>query len=122
MVTFSIAGQPPLLRTKRERTEYYAISPDYLRTVHIPLLRGRSFFDSDTAQAAPVALVSQAFVQRYFPNDDPLGKHLRLDTDASDRADWTEIVGVVGNVKDMSQNRNRWSRSTNRISRGHPRS
>jgi predicted permease len=106
VVTFSIAGQPPLLRTKRERTEYYAISPDYLRAVHIPLLRGRSFFDSDTAQAAPVALVSQAFVQRYFPNDDPLGKHLRLDTDASDRADWTEIVGVVGNVKDMSQNRN----------------
>jgi putative ABC transport system permease protein len=98
IVTFSIASQPPLSRTKRERTEYFAISPDYLRTLRIPLLRGRSFFESDTAHAAPVALVNKTFVQRYFPNDNPLGKHLRLDTGSSDRADWTEIVGVVANT------------------------
>src|SRR5262249_28162412 len=104
VVTFSIAGQPPLLRAKRERTEYYAISPDYLRTVRIPLLRGRSFLESDTAQAAPVVLVNQTLVQRYFSKDDPLGKHLRLDTDPSDRADWPEIVGVVANT--TSHNRN----------------
>jgi predicted permease len=98
VVTFSIAGQPILLRAKRERTEYYAISPDYLRALRIPLLRGRSFFESDTAHAALVALVNQTFVQRYFPNDNPLGKRLRLDTDSSDRGNWTEIVGVVANT------------------------
>jgi putative ABC transport system permease protein len=98
IVTFSIAGQLSVLRAKRERTEYFVISPDYLRTMRIPLLRGRSFLKSDGAQVAPVALVNQTFVQRYFPNEDPLGKHLRPDTGASDRADWAEIVGVVGNA------------------------
>jgi predicted permease len=98
MVTFSIAGQSALLRTKRERTAYFTISPDYLRTLRIPLIRGRSFLPTDSVQAPPVALVNKAFVQRYFPNEEPLGKRVRLDTSASDRADWTEIVGVVGNV------------------------
>ena len=109
-VTFSIAGQPVLLRTKRERTAYFTISPDYLRTLRIPLLRGRSFLLTDSVQASPVALVNRAFVQRYFPNEEPLGKRVRLDTSATDRSDWTEIVGVVGNVgarsgeqKDMPQ-------------------
>ncbi|HET8924867.1 MAG TPA: ABC transporter permease [Candidatus Acidoferrum sp.] len=104
-VTFSIAGQPVLLRTAREQTAYYAISSDYLRTQRIPLLRGRSFLPTDNVQAPPVALVNQAFVQRYFPNEEPLGKRVRLDTTASDRADWTEIVGVVGDVKDLARER-----------------
>ena len=98
--TFSIAGQPVLLRPERERTDYFTISSDYLRTLRIPLLRGRSFLPTDSFQAPPVALVNQAFVQRYFPNDEPLGKRVRLDTSASERPDWSEIVGVVGNVSD----------------------
>jgi putative ABC transport system permease protein len=100
MVTFSIEGQPALLRTERERTDYFAISTDYLRTLRIPLLRGRSFLPSDNAQAPPVAVVDQAFVRRYFPNEQPVGKHLRLDTGTLDRPDWSEIVGIVGDVKD----------------------
>ena len=110
VVTFSIAGQSALSRTERERTDYFTISSDYLRTLRIPLLRGRSFLPTDTVQAPPVALVNQAFVQRYFHNKEPLGKRVRLDTSASDRPDWSEIVGVVGNVserfgerKDMPQ-------------------
>ncbi len=102
-VTFSIAGQPVLLRKERERTDYYAISSHYLRTQQIPLLRGRSLLPADNVQAPPVALVNQAFVQRYFPNEEPLGKRVRLDTSASDRADWSEIVGVVGDVKDLAR-------------------
>src|SRR6267142_169532 len=98
-VTFSIAGQPVLLRTARERTDYFTISPDYLGTLRIPLIRGRSFLPTDSVQAPPVALVNQAFVQRYFPNEEPLGKRVRLDTSASDRPDWSEIVGIVRNVK-----------------------
>jgi predicted permease len=104
IVTFSIAGQPTLLRAKRERTEYYAISSSYLRAVGTPLLRGRNISESDTAQVAPVVLVNQTLVQRYFPNDDPLGKHLRLDTDPSDRGDWPEIVGVVANTTSHNGN------------------
>src|SRR5712664_1779604 len=53
VVTFSIPGQPALLRTKRERTAYFTISPDYLRTLRIRLIRGRNFLPSDSAQAPP---------------------------------------------------------------------
>ncbi len=103
VVTFSIAGRPAVLRKERERTDYFTISPDYLRTQRIPLLRGRSFLPSDNAQAPPVVVVDQAFVRRYFPNEEPLGKRVRLDTGASDRPDWSEIVGVVGDVKDWQE-------------------
>ena len=97
-----------LPRTERARTAYFAISSEYLRTLRIPLLRGRNFLASDTPQAPPVAVVNQAFVQRYFPKEQPIGKRVRLDTGASDRPDWSAIVGVVGNVqggerKDMPQ-------------------
>jgi putative ABC transport system permease protein len=100
VVTFSIEGQPAVPRTERARTYYSAMSSDYLQALRVPLIRGRSFSPSDTAQAPRVALVSQAFAQRYFPNAQPVGKRLRLDTGASDRPDWSEVVGVVGNVNE----------------------
>jgi len=106
VVTFSIAGKPGLSRTERARTDYYAISSDYLRTQRIPLIRGRNFLPSDSAQAPPAALVNQAFVQRFLPSEQPIGKHIRIDTSASDRPDWSEIVGIVGNMKDPE----RWDR------------
>jgi putative ABC transport system permease protein len=99
-VTFSIDGRPPLSRTERARTKYFVISGDYLRTLGIPLIRGRSFLPSDGADAPAVTLVNQEFVRRYFPNEEPIGKRVRLDTSPLDRPDWSEIVGVVGNVKD----------------------
>ena len=105
IVTFTIEGRPALSRTERARTNYFAISPDYLRTLAIPVIRGRNFLSSDGAQGPPVALVNQAFVRRYFPNEEPVGKRIRLDTGALDRPDWSEIVGVVGNVRDSFDQR-----------------
>jgi putative ABC transport system permease protein len=99
VVTFTIEGRPAVSRTERARTDYFAISPDYLRTLRIPLIRGRAFLPADTAHTPPVALVNQAFVERHFPKEEPVGKRVRLDTSGSDRPDWSEIVGVVGNVK-----------------------
>jgi predicted permease len=104
-VTFSIEGRPAVSRTERARTDYFAISPDYLRTLGIPLIRGRNFLSSDSAQALPVALVNQAFVRRYFPNEDSIGKRIRLDASGLDRPDWSEIVGVVGDVRDSFDQR-----------------
>ena len=104
-VTFSIEGRPALSRTERARTDYFAISPDYLRTLGIPLIRGRNFLSSDSAQEPPVALVNQAFVRRYFPNEDSIGKRIRLDASGLDRPDWSEIVGVVGDVRDSFDQR-----------------
>src|SRR5713101_967882 len=105
VVTFSIAGQPALLRAERERADYFTIGTDYFRTLRIPLIRGRGFLSTDNAQAPPVAVVDQAFVRRFFPNEEAVGKRLRLDTGPSDRSDWSEIVGVVGDVKDWQEDR-----------------
>jgi len=106
IVTFGIEGQPVMPRMERARTAYFAISPEYLRTLRVPLLRGRTFVLSDNAQAVPAAVVNQAFVRRYFPNVEPVGKRIRFDTSGSDRPDWSEIVGIVGNVRDSFDQRN----------------
>lgn len=99
VITFSIEGRRALSRAERAQTDYLAISPGYLRTMGIPLIRGRDFTSSDTAEAPPVALVNQALVQRYFPNEEPIGKRIQLDTGNPDRPDWSEVIGVVADVR-----------------------
>jgi len=78
------------------------VSPDYFQTAGIPLLRGRTFTENDNASARSVVVVNQEFVHRHLHDQDPLGKQIRLDvTDA--KSNWTEIVGVVSNVKTHSE-------------------
>ena len=100
VVTFTIEGQPVVPRMERARTQYFAISPRFLGTLRVPLLRGRNLAPSDDAQTPPVVVVNQAFVRRHFPDVEALGKHVRLDSGDSDCQDWSEIVGFVGNVTD----------------------
>jgi putative ABC transport system permease protein len=102
-VTFSIKGQPVLRREARSKADYVSITPGFFETLRVPLLRGRSVGRHDNGQAPPVAMVNQSFVRRYFPNEEPLGKHIRFDTDDSDRAAWSEIVGVAGNIQAPSE-------------------
>ena len=68
----------------------------------IPLLRGRAFTGTDDANAPPVVLVNEAFVRRYFEHQDPLGKRIQVDREGAAPA-WSEIVGVVSNVKSYSE-------------------
>lgn len=72
------------------------ISTGYLRTMHIPVLRGRDFNDSDAADRQGVILISQAMAQRFWPGEDAMGKRLTL-TFAPDKI--REVVGIVGDVK-----------------------
>ena len=77
------------------------ISPDYLRAMGIPLLRGRAFTEHDGGDAPTVFLVNETFVQRFFPGEDPIGKRIRLSIRPSAEGQDAngEIVGVVGDVK-----------------------
>jgi putative ABC transport system permease protein len=77
------------------------ITPAFFRTLEIPQLLGRDFAESDTADAPPVAIVSEALVREQFGGSDPIGRRLRINIDhVNGRADveWT-IVGVVGNIR-----------------------
>jgi putative ABC transport system permease protein len=106
---FMILGRPPAHEGERLLADHGAITPDYVRTLGMRLLRGRDFTESDTLQAPGVALVNESFVRRFFPNEDPLGKHVTMEnaaplgaTNQWGQSVWSEIVGVVSDVKSLS--------------------
>jgi predicted permease len=80
------------------------ISPGYLRAMRVPIIRGRDFADSDAAGRPAVAVISAALARRFWPNEDPLGKHLTLTFFPGIPR---EIVGIVGDVKVDSLNETR---------------
>ena len=79
-----------------QTADYFAITANYFATMKIPILRGRDFNAQDTAAGPPVMIVSQIFVKRFFPNEDPIGKRITLDFVPDERP--REIVGVVGDT------------------------
>jgi putative ABC transport system permease protein len=75
------------------------ITPDYFRVMNTPLQRGRYFDAGDSRQTAPVVIVNEALVQRYLPNENPIGKYIRPFTQGNRNTPWGRVVGVVGNQK-----------------------
>lgn len=76
----------------------WAATPDYFKTMGIPLIRGRYFEERDTAEGLPVAIIDQSLAQKYWPNEDPVGKRISFEGPANNRL-WREVVGIVGHVK-----------------------
>jgi putative ABC transport system permease protein len=105
-VTFNLPGQPTAAADTGLLAFYNIVTPEYFSTVGIPLLRGRLFTEHDDAQGAPSAIISQSFAQKYFPNQDPIGREVRIRDEeqlainqgngATKRA---IVVGVVGSAK-----------------------
>jgi putative ABC transport system permease protein len=77
----------------------FAVSPGYLATLRIPLLRGRDFTARDGPLAPPVVLVNQAFSRRFWPAQEPIGKRVHL---GDPQGPWRTVVGVVGDVRHVS--------------------
>src|SRR5579872_455994 len=72
-----------------------SVSADYFRVVGIPLVRGRVFTEHDTANSARVVIANDAFVRRFFPGADPIGRHIVY----SGEDIVCEVVGIVGDVR-----------------------
>jgi putative ABC transport system permease protein len=100
IVYTSIEGQPPPDK-KDPPIGVGVVSPEYFQTMRIPLLSGRHVDDRDGAETQKVALVNQAFAQRFFPNGDVLGKRVGFACEESEGRCRT-IVGVVGNIRQES--------------------
>ena len=100
-LAFEIVGVPPASPSDSRLANYVSVSPNYFRVMGIPLLSGRLFNQQDIADAPRVTLISKALAQRYFPNQDPIGKQLNFgfppNADVS-----REIIGIVGDVRDKS--------------------
>ena len=79
----------------RETSSIRYVRGQYFETLRIPLVRGRDFNEADVTDGVQVAVVSESFVKRYWPNDDPIGKRFLIGL--NEREERT-IVGVVGDV------------------------
>jgi putative ABC transport system permease protein len=91
---FQIEGRTPFLPGKAPIVENRTVTPDYFRAMGIPLVAGRFLTDQDNEKSERVTLINQSFAQRYFPNEDPIGKRINAGVGG-----WMTIVGVVGDVK-----------------------
>jgi predicted permease len=93
---FWLEGQPkPANENDMNWAIDYIVEPDYLKAMGIPLLRGRFFTPQDNEHSPLVVVVDEVFAQKYFPNQDPIGKRININRFTQ----LAEIVGVVGHVK-----------------------
>jgi macrolide transport system ATP-binding/permease protein len=96
----SVAFVPEGLQMPRDRENFNStmdtVDEGYFQTMGIPILRGRGFLASDTAEASRVAVVNEQFAKHYWPGGDAVGKHIRLDSRVGTPV---EIVGVAQTIK-----------------------
>ncbi|HWQ33602.1 MAG TPA: ABC transporter permease [Blastocatellia bacterium] len=76
------------------------VSADYLKTMGIPLRRGRYFDSRDQANSLPVAIINETMAREYWPNEDALGKRFKIGDPDSD-VPWLTVVGIVADVRQM---------------------
>jgi predicted permease len=94
-VNFQIDGSPSSPGSRGPHAATTAVSPDYFRTVGVPLLRGRAFTMADRDTITNVAIVSSRFVKTYWQSRDPVGTRISPDSGKH----WFTVVGVVGDVR-----------------------
>jgi len=97
----TVEGRPDQPSGGRPLVPMEHVSQAYFTTLKVPLRAGRFFDEEDFTSQTQVVITNRAFAQRYFPNDDPLGKKIRL---GDPNSPWRTIVGVVGDVRHMSLN------------------
>ena len=119
---FVVDGQPVPPREQTPLMEACLVTPDYFRAMNIPVLRGRVFTDRDdrshlagrdlskmndderTMAGLNAIVIDEEFARRYWPNEEAVGKRIRLGRESDART--LEVIGVVGRVKMESLNRN----------------
>lgn len=92
-----IEGQPPVEDDKRPSVNGLVIGPDYYRVMGFRVLRGRPFAAADGLAGKEAVIVNQRFAAKFWPNEDPLGKRLRI-VRTGERP-WLTVVGVCQDVR-----------------------
>jgi putative ABC transport system permease protein len=101
---FDIVGKPVADRSQRPGAGFNQVTPGFFSTFGIRIARGRAFTEADAAGGQPVAVVNSTFVQRYFPNVDPLTQQISVEqlipgvTNLGPPINW-QIVGVYEKVR-----------------------
>jgi len=90
-----IEGQPVAPLRSRPILFFQMVTPDYAKTLHVPVIEGRMFDERDNESGGPVAMVNRAFARRYWPDRDPVGASVLLGLSTKP----TPVIGVLGDVK-----------------------
>jgi predicted permease len=91
-----IEGRPVPVAEQPE-VQFRRAMHNYFETMGIPIRQGRTFNEKDAPTAPPVAVINETMARKLFPNQDPLGQHVRMGPNPS--GPWTTIVGVIGDVR-----------------------
>ncbi|MBC8121507.1 MAG: ABC transporter permease [Gemmatimonadaceae bacterium] len=92
MGSVAIEGQPS---NAQVQADYLTASPEYFRVMGIPILSGRTFSEQDTQDSTGVVIINEVMARRHFPDQDPIGRRLQLETTSA----WLTVIGVVGSVR-----------------------
>jgi putative ABC transport system permease protein len=94
-VDYLVQGRADAAPESRLKAEYQVITPDYFKTLGIPLRAGREFTDADTPETLQVAVINETLARTAFPGQSAIGQRIRLQT----MKDWMEIVGVAADTR-----------------------
>ena len=104
-LTFAVTGRPPVRPADQPGAQIRMATPDYFRAMAITMQKGRNFTAADRMGAPKVLLINAAAVARYFPGEDPIGKHVSFGMSDGDNLLEGDIIGVVNDVKQASLSR-----------------
>ena len=99
IIHFNIQDRPPKSPHEYVMANYRVTSPEYLKTLGLPLLNGRLITEADREGTPSVVVINTTMARTFFPNESPLGKHLQLGATPDKDQPWMEVIGVVGDVK-----------------------
>jgi len=108
---FTRSDRSPTTPADTPRAGQIIVGPQFFETVKIPLLRGSDFPLNLNRESEPQAIINELVAQRYFPNDNPLGKHIRFGVPSDPQtahAPWYRIIGVVGDTRSIAYNKTVW--------------
>jgi putative ABC transport system permease protein len=102
-LSFATDGRP-VAKKDQPSADFFNVGLGYFRAMGIPLVKGRDFNEGDQHKSTPVIIVTEEFARQNFPNEDPLGKRIQpgISTYEDQKAPMREIVGVVGNIRNLS--------------------
>jgi putative ABC transport system permease protein len=99
MLHFNISGRPPHNSSEYILANYRAVSGGYREALRMPILEGRWIGDGDREGTPVVVVINQAMAHTFFPDEDPIGKHMQVGAIPDDSVPWMTVVGVVGDMK-----------------------
>jgi putative ABC transport system permease protein len=95
----TVEGRAPAQENEELLVGMHPVSADYFDGLGIRLIKGRDFNERDNENAPPVGIINETMARTLWPDQDPLGKHFTFDSPKSPNFRWTEVIGVVADVK-----------------------